>query len=303
MRAVVTGGAGFIGSHVAAALVARGDEVHVLDNLATGLREYVPTGAELHVADIRSDADVASVFDEARPDLCFHLAAQADVGTSVAEPLYDAEVNVLGTLRLIEVARRHGTQLVFSSTGGAIYGECTGPAAESAPRRPVSPYGTAKLAAEEYLATWNRLHGSTHVALRFGNVFGPRQAASLEGGVVAIFLDRMAEGETSTIFGDGSQTRDFVYVGDIVRAALAAEGHEGGVFNIGTGAETSVSTLYDACARVAGFDGPAEYAPARAGDLLRSVLDPSLAATELDWRAETSLEEGLAETWSWIRSK
>ena len=302
MRAVVTGGAGFIGSHVAAALVARGDEVHVLDNLATGLREYVPDRAQLHVGDIRNDADLDSVFGEARPELCFHLAAQADVGTSVAEPVYDAEVNVLGTLRLLEVARRNGTQIVFSSTGGAIYGECTGPAAESAPRRPLSPYGTAKLAAEEYLATWNRLYGSTHVSLRFGNVFGPHQAASLEGGVVAIFLERMAAGEASTIFGDGAQTRDFVYVGDVVRAVLAAAGHDGGVFNVGTGTELSVSALYDACARVAGFDGPAEHEPARAGDLLRSVLDPGLAAAELGWRAETGLEAGLAETWSWIRS-
>ncbi len=204
---------------------------------------------------------------------------------------------------MLEVARRHGTQIVFSSTGGAIYGECTGPAPETAPRRPLSPYGTAKLAAEEYLATWNRLHDASHVALRFGNVFGPHQAASLEGGVVAIFLERMAEGETSTIFGDGSQTRDFVYVGDVVRAVLAAAGHDGGVFNVGTGLETSVSALYDACRGVAGFDRPAEHAPARPGDLNRSVLDPALAAAELGWRPETSLEAGLAETWSWVTAK
>ena len=303
MRAVVTGGAGFIGSHVAGALAARGDEVHVLDNLATGRREFVPEGVRLHVGDIREDGDLDLVFDEARPEVCFHLAAQADVGTSVAEPVYDAEVNVLGTLRVAEAARRHGAQVVFSSTGGAIYGECDAPATEDAPRRPLSPYGTAKLAAEEYLATWNRLHGTTHVALRFANVYGPHQAAGLEGGVVAIFLEQMAEGAASTIFGDGSQTRDFVYVGDVVRAVLAAAGQRGGVFNIGTGNELSVSALYEACSRIAGFDRPAEHGPARPGDLLRSVLDPGLAAAELGWRPETSLETGLAETWGWIRGR
>jgi UDP-glucose 4-epimerase len=303
MRAVVTGGAGFIGSHVAAALAARGDEVHVLDNLSTGLREYVPEGVKLHVGDIREAADLDLVFDESAPDVCFHLAAQADVGTSVAEPVYDAEVNVLGTVRVLEAARRHGAQVVFSSTGGAIYGECDSPAAEGAARRPLSPYGTAKLAAEEYLATWNRLHGTRHVSLRFANVYGPHQAAGLEGGVVAIFLERMAGDATSTIYGDGSQTRDFVYVGDVVRAVLAAAGHDGGVFNVGTGIETSVSALYEACGLVAGFERPTEHAPARPGDLKRSVLDAALAAAELGWRPETSLESGLAETWSWIQAQ
>jgi UDP-glucose 4-epimerase len=303
MRAVVTGGAGFIGSHVAAALAARGDDVHILDNLSTGRREYVPEGVQLHVGDIREAADLDLVFDEAAPEVCFHLAAQADVGTSVAEPVYDAEVNVLGTVRVLEAARRHGAQVVFSSTGGAIYGECDSPAAESAARRPLSPYGTAKLAAEEYLASWNRLHGTPHVSLRFANVYGPHQAAGLEGGVVAIFLERMAADAPSTIYGDGSQTRDFVYVGDVVRAVLAAAGHDGGVFNVGTGIETSVSGLYQACGLVAGFERPAEHAPARPGDLMRSVLDAALAAAELGWRPETSLESGLAETWSWIQAQ
>ena len=262
MRAVVTGGAGFIGSHVAEALAARGDEVHVLDNLSTGRREHVPAGVRLHVGDIREDADLDLVFDEARPELCFHLAAQADVGTSVAEPVYDAEVNVLGTLRVLEAARRYEAQVVFSSTGGAIYGECDGPATEDA----------------------------------------PRQAAGLEGGVVAIFLERMAAGEPTTIYGDGSQTRDFVHVGDVVRAVLAAAGHDGGVFNIGTGVELPVAALHEACLRVAGSARPPEHAPARPGDLLRSVLDPGLAAAELGWQAETGLEDGLAETWDWVRS-
>ncbi|MDX6508768.1 MAG: UDP-glucose 4-epimerase [Gaiellaceae bacterium] len=296
MRALVTGGAGFIGSHVADALLARGDEVHILDSLATGSLEKVPDGAELHEGDIRADA--ARVFGEARPEVCFHLAAQADVGTSVERPDYDADVNVLGMLRMLEAAREHGTHLVFSSTGGAIYGECDGPAPESYPRQPISPYGISKLAGEEYIFGWNRLFGSHHVVLRFANVFGPRQEPSLEGGVVAIFLDRMQAGESTTIFGDGAQTRDFIYVGDVVRAVLAAGGHEGGVFNVGTGAEKSINEVHEACRRVTGVDREPEYAPARAGDVLRSVIDPSLAGDELGWRAEHDLDSGLRETWA-----
>jgi UDP-glucose 4-epimerase len=296
LRAIVTGGAGFIGSHVAEGLLARGDEVHVLDSLATGSREKVPAGAELYVGDIRSDTGV--VFDEVRPELCIHLAAQADVGTSVERPDYDAEVNVLGTLQVLEAARRHGTHVVFSSTGGAIYGECHGPAAEDAPRQPISPYGISKLAAEEYLAGWNRLFGSKHVALRFANVYGPRQEASLEGGVVAIFLDRLAAREETTIFGDGEQTRDFIYVGDVVDGVLAATGHEGGVYNIGTGVETSVTELHQVCRRVTGSEREPVYEEARSGDIGRSVIDPSLAARELGWRAEQSLEKGLELTWA-----
>ncbi len=300
MRAVVTGGAGFIGSHLVDALVARGDEVHVLDNLATGSRDVVNAAAAFHEGDIRSDA--AALFEDARPELVFHLAAQADVGTSVERPDYDADINVVGTVRVLEAARACGAQLVFSSTGGAIYGECDGPAGEDAPRRPISPYGMAKLCAEEYLAGWNRLHGTGHVALRFANVYGPRQAASLEGGVVAIFLERLAKGDGGSIFGDGGQTRDFVYVGDVVRALLAAAGHDGGVFNIGTGVETSVNELHAACRRAAGVDPQPQHAPARPGDVLRSVIDPSRAERELGWRAETPLDDGLAQTWAWTTS-
>jgi UDP-glucose 4-epimerase len=295
LRAIVTGGAGFIGSHVAEALVARGDEVHVLDSLATGSREKLPSGAELHLGDIRWDA--AAAFDLVKPELCVHLAAQADVGTSVERPDYDAEVNVLGTVRVLEAARAHGTHLVFSSTGGAIYGECDGPAAEDAPRRPISPYGISKLAGEEYVAGWNRLFGSRHVSLRFANVYGPRQEASLEGGVIAIFLERLAAGEETTIFGDGKQTRDFIYVGDVVRGVLAAADHAGGIYNIGTGIETSVNELHAVCRRVTGIDREPEYAEARPGEIERSVIDPALAARELGWRAEQSLEDGLRLTW------
>jgi len=298
VRALVTGGAGFIGSHVVDTLVARGDEVHVLDNLATGRREHVPDAATLHEADIRSDA--AAVFDDVRPDACFHLAAQADVRVSVAQPDFDADVNVLGTIRVLETARTHGTKIVFSSTGGAIYGECDGPAPEDAGRRPLAPYGTAKLAAEEYLQTYNRLYGTSHVVLRYANVYGPRQEANLEGGVVSIFMRELAGGRRPRIFGDGMQTRDFVYVGDVAEATVRAFDANGGVFNVGTGIETSVVDLYDAVRRAAGVDTDPEYADPRPGEILRSVLDVSRAARELGWRAEHDLDAGLGKTWAWI---
>jgi UDP-glucose 4-epimerase len=300
MRAVVTGGAGFIGSHVVEALLARGDEVHVLDDLSKGKPENLAAGAELHEADIR---DPDAVFDEVRPESVFHLAAQADVRTSVERPDYDADVNVLGTLRILEASRRHGAKIVFSSTGGAIYGECDGPAPETSERRPLAPYGTSKLCGEEYLATWNRLYGTGHVSLRFGNVYGPRQEPHGEAGVVAIFMGLLRDGGTPRIYGDGRQTRDYVFVRDVVRAMLAAAGHDGGVFNIGTGTETSVLELYEAIERAAGIEIPPEFAEGRLGELQRSVLDVSLAERELGWRAEHSLDDGLAETWRWIEGQ
>jgi UDP-glucose 4-epimerase len=298
VRAIVTGGAGFIGSHVADALVARGDEVHVLDNLSHGSRENVPEQARLHEADIRSDAD--SVFDEVRPEACFHLAAQADVRVSVEDPAYDADVNVLGTLRVLEAARRHGAKIVFSSTGGAIYGECEAPAPEDAERRPLAPYGTSKLAGEEYLATYNRLYETGHVSLRYGNVYGPRQDPHGEAGVVAIFMGLLLGEGTPRIFGDGSQTRDYVFVGDVVDATLAALDHPGGVLNVGTGVETSVLELYDAISRVSGVEREPELAPARLGELQRSFLDPGRAERELGWRPRHSLDDGLRATWEWM---
>jgi UDP-glucose 4-epimerase len=300
MRVVVTGGAGFIGSHVADRLLARGDEVHVLDDLSKGTRDRVPDGAELHVADIR---DPDAVFEAARPEAVVHLAAQADVRVSVERPADDAAVNVLGTVRILEAARRHGAQVVFASTGGAIYGECDGPAPESAPRRPLAPYGTSKLCGEEYLSTWNRLHGTRHVSLRFGNVYGPRQEPHGEAGVVAIFMGLLRGDGTPRIYGDGAQTRDYVYVGDVVRAVVAALGADGGVYNVGTGVETSVLDLYAAVERAAGVERAPVHEPARAGELQRSVLDVSLAARELGWRPEGTLADGLDSTWRWMQER
>jgi UDP-glucose 4-epimerase len=299
VRVVVTGGAGFIGSHVVEALLGRGDEVTIVDDLSNGKRENAPEGARLVVHDIREG--LADVFAEGRPEACCHLAAQVDVRVSVDRPTHDASVNVLGTIAVLEAAREHGAQVVFSSTGGAIYGECEAPATEDAERRPLAPYGVSKLAGEEYLAAYNRLYGARHVALRYGNVYGPRQDPHGEAGVVAIFFGRLAEGEPARIFGDGLQTRDYVYAGDVARATLAAIGHGGGVFNVGTGRETSVVELYDLCRRVAGSELEAQAAPARLGELHRSVLDVSHSERELGWRAEMPLETGLRHTWESIR--
>ena len=301
MRVVVTGGAGFIGSHVVDALLARGDEVAVVDSLVHGKSENVGAGAELHVRDVRDPLD--DLFDTVRPEAVFHLAAQADVRVSVESPVEDATVNVLGTVRILEAARRHGAPVVFASTGGAIYGECAEPARETSPREPLSPYGTAKLAGEEYLASFNRLYGSKNVSLRYGNVYGPRQDPHGEAGVIAIFLGALARGEDATIFGDGLQTRDYVYAGDVARATLSALGHHGGVYNVGTGVETSVVDLWALCARVAGSEARARHAEARLGELRRSFLDPELAARDLSFRAMVGLEDGLAATWDWVRGQ
>ena len=298
MRALVTGGAGFIGSNLVDALVARGDDVHVLDDLSNGRREDVHDRATLHVVDVR---DPDAVFEAAQPEVVFHLAAQANVRASVERPDHDADVNVLGSVRVLEASRRLGAQVVFSSTGGAIYGECDRAAREDAPRQPLSPYGTSKLCGEEYLATWNRLYGTQHVSLRFGNVYGPRQEPHGEAGVVAIFMGLLREGGTPKIYGDGRQTRDYVFVGDVVQALLRAAGHDGGVYNVGTGTETSVVQLYDAIVSVTGIEREPEHVEARLGELQRSVLDPSLAGRELGWRPETSLEDGLRRTWKWVR--
>jgi UDP-glucose 4-epimerase len=297
MRAIVTGGAGFVGSHLVDALVARADEVTVIDNFASGKRENLNAAAALVERDILEGIDAEGA------DVVFHLAAQADVQTSVRRPDHDAEVNVVGTVKVVEAARAAGAQVVFSSTGGAIYGECEEPAPETAPLRPLSPYGIAKLCAEAYLLGWNRIHGSGHVVLRLGNVFGPRQDSGLEGGVVSIFLERMALRQETTIFGNGLQERDFVYVGDVVAAMLAATGHAGGVLNVGTGEASSVLDLHRSCRLIAASEAEPMFAPARLGDIQRSVLDVSRAKAELDWRPAVSLDEGLRLTWEWMTAR
>jgi UDP-glucose 4-epimerase len=292
MRAVVTGGAGFIGSNLVDALVARGDEVTVVDNFATGKREFLNPAAVLLEHDVREPFELEA-------DVVFHLAAQADVQTSMKQPGYDAAVNVAGTANVLDASP--DAQVIFASSGGAGYGECPEPATEQTPFLPLSPYGIAKKCGEEYLEGWNRIHGSSHVSLRFANVYGPRQDSGLEGGVVAIFLERLARGEETVIFGDGSQSRDFVYVGDVVAAAFAAVGQSGGPYNVGSGRDTSIADLHGACAAVAGSDAKPRLADARLGDVHRSALDVSLIERELGWRPDVSLEEGLERTWAWTQ--
>jgi UDP-glucose 4-epimerase len=231
----------------------------------------------------------------------FHLAAQADVQTSMQRPEYDAAVNVVGTVNVLQASP--GAQVIFASSGGAGYGECPVPATEESPFLPLSPYGIAKKCGEEYLFGWNRIHGTAHVPLRFANVYGPRQDAGLEGGVVAIFLERLARGEATTIYGDGSQSRDFVYVDDVIAALLASVGQSGGPYNVGTGEGTSVAELHDAIATVAGVDAQPKLEGARLGDVQRSVLDASLIERALGWRAQVTLDDGLRRTWAWMKDQ
>ncbi len=294
MRAIVTGGAGFIGSHLVDVLLERGDDVFVVDDLSSGRRENVPSDAELHEIDIRDEA-LGGLVAQVAPDVVFHLAAQADVGTSVERPAFDAEVNVVGTVRVLEAAQAVGARVVFVSTGGAMYGDVEEPADEDAPRLPASPYAASKLAGEEYLAMWNRLHGTAHVVCRLANVYGPRQLPTLEGGVIAIFLDRLRDGRPTEIFGDGLHTRDFVYAGDVAAALLAAVGGSG-IYNVGSGEATRIVDLHRLCAEVAGIDQEPAFAAPRPGDILHSVLDPGRAERELGWRATTPLRDGIAKT-------
>ena len=294
MRTVVTGGAGFIGSNLVDALVARGDDVLVVDDFATGKREFLNPEATLLEHDIREPY-------RAEADVVFHLAAQADVQTSMQRPEYDAAVNVVGTVNVLSATP--GAQVIFSSSGGAGYGECPVPADEDAPFLPLSPYGIAKKCGEAYLLGWNRIHGTSHVPLRFANVYGPRQDAGLEGGVVAIFLQRMARNEPTTIFGDGTQGRDFVYVDDVVAALLASVGKSGGPYNVGTGEATTVAQLHEAAAEVAGVEDAPRFEEARLGDVHRSVLDVGRIERELGWRAAVPLGEGMARTWAWMQER
>lgn len=298
MRVLVTGGAGFIGSHVVEGLLGGGHEVAVVDDLSSGRQENVAEGAEFFRGDVRDGC--GEVFREFRPEAVVHHAAQIDVRRSVAEPDFDAEVNVLGTLRLLENCLKSGTErFVFASTGGAIYGEQDlFPADEGHPQRPISPYGVSKLTGEKYLHYYAVQHGLRYAALRYANVYGPRQDPHGEAGVVAIFCGRLARGERATINGNGEQTRDYVYVGDVARAnVLAVEGDApSGAYNIGTGHETSVNELYRLLCEESGRDLPPRHGPGKPGEQLRSCIDPALAGRTLGWRPETDLASGLKET-------
>lgn len=307
---LVTGGAGFIGSHLAEAFLAAGDHVVVVDDLSSGRCENVPAGAHLEVLDVRSRA-AAELVERVRPELIVHQAAQMDVRRSVADPAFDADVNVRGSLVLLEAARRAGTRRVlFASTGGAIYGEQeTYPAPEDHPASPLSPYGVAKLAVERYLFYYHREQGFDAACLRYANVYGERQNPHGEAGVVAIFLDRLLAGGPATINGDGLQTRDYVHVSDVVRANLAAaRGAPGGdprfrVYNVGTGVETSVLELYRRIAEALGLDRPAEHGPAKPGEQRRSSVDPSRARSDLGLPEPLPLADGLARTAAWFRDR
>jgi len=305
VKVLVTGGAGFIGSHVTDVFLDAGHEVWALDDLSSGRRENLRPEARLVVADIRSP-EAARLLESGGFEVMCHLAAQMDVRRSVADPRFDADVNVGGFLNLLEAARKSGLRkVVFSSTGGAIYGEQdVYPAPETHPTRPVSPYGVSKASGELYLGYYRAQYGLRSVALRYANVYGPRQNPHGEAGVVAIFSERLLRGETCIVNGTGQQTRDFVYGPDVARGnLLAATSDVEGSINVGTGIETDVNRLYALLAAAAGTDRPAKHAPAKPGEQMRSSVDPSRAAEVLGWRPTVALEEGLRRTVDWFRGR
>lgn len=301
MRVLATGGAGFIGSHVAEQFLTYDHEVAVLDDLSTGKRENIPDGAGFYELDVRSESGLAEVFEEFQPETLSHQAAQIDVRRSVREPGFDATVNVLGTINLLEHCVKHGVgKVVLASTGGAVYGEQEDfPAREDHSQYPLSPYGVSKLAAERYLHFYNIQHGLPYTVLRYANVYGPRQDPYGEAGVVAIFCRNLAAGQPSRINGTGDQTRDYVYVEDVARANVLALEQEAssGTYNIGTGAETSVNELYGLLQKASGReDLTPEYGPAKPGEQLRSSINSARAAKVLGWKPEVGLETGLTQT-------
>ena len=313
MRCFVSGGAGFIGSTLVDRLVREGHEVDVVDDFSTGslanlaaARSDPGHGLKIHRLDVRSP-DVVRLMERRHPEVVFHLAAQADVRVSVARPAFDAEVNVLGTLHVLEGARLAGARkVVFASSGGTIYGHVDPsalPVQETHAQQPSSPYGVAKKAAGDYLAVYRQLHGLEFTSLALGNVFGPRQDPHGEAGVVALFAGRLLSGEPCTIFGDGDQTRDFVFIDDVVDAFIrATDRGDGLLLNIGTGLETSVASLYATLAKAAGVSMPPSYAPARPGELQRSCLDPGRAGIHLGWKPWTNVTRGGAAVLDWMRA-
>lgn len=305
MKILVTGGAGFIGSHIVDALIAQGHEVAVMDNLITGRKENLNAQAKFYHVDIR-DQEIENIFQRERFEVVYHQAAQMDVRKSVADPRYDAEVNILGTLNLLQQAQKTGVKkFIFASTGGAIYGEQVQfPAGEEHPTWPASPYGITKLACEKYIVFFGQNYGINYALLRYANVYGPRQSPHGEAGVVAIFTSRMLSGEQPVINGDGKQTRDYVYVGDVVAANLRALDYpQNDYFNVGTGIETDVNELFRILNRATGNRMKELHGAAKAGEQLRSVLSYDKAARLLDWRPKVALEQGLTQTVQWFQSR
>jgi len=306
VKILVTGGAGFIGSHVVDTFLGAGHEVAVVDNLSTGNRAWVNPRAKLHAVDLRSGR-LAEVFAAARPEVVAHLAAQAAVGRSVTDPVFDASVNVGGGLNLLDCCRRFGVRrMIYSSSGGAGYGDTDVlPTPETHPSLPMSPYGITKVAMELYVGAWTQIFGMSGISLRYANIYGPRQNHQGEAGVVAIFCHRLLTGQAPVINGDGEQTRDFVYVGDVARAnllALERSDATGGI-NIATGIETSVNDIYAGLMSAAGSSVAARYGPARPGEQRRSCLDPKLAERVLGWRPTVTLGEGLTRTYDFFRKE
>jgi UDP-glucose 4-epimerase len=305
VRILVTGGAGFIGSNVADRFVALGHEVAVFDNLSSGFREFVHLKAKLYVGDLANALDVDAAIADFRPDVVDHHAAQIDVRKSVADPVFDARVNILGTIGLLQACVAHGVKkVVYASTGGALYGEGRIlPAPEDHPVNPEAPYGASKHTVEHYLYIWKLLHGLDYTALRYPNVYGPRQNPHGEAGVNAIFIGLMLEGREPRIFGDGSAVRDYLYVGDVVEAnVLALEKGSGEMVNIGTGVGTSVNDVVRELKSITGFAGEAIHLPARPGEVQRIYLDASRAKVVLGWAPKVSFRDGLEQTVEWSRN-
>ena len=306
MKILVSGGAGFIGSHITDAYVAGGHEVVVVDDLSTGYERNLNPGARFARIDIRDRTAVTDLMARERPEVLNHHAAQMDVRRSVADPVFDAQVNLVGLLNLLEAGRQHGLRhVIFASSGGTVYGEDQRvPAREGDPTEPVSPYGVAKLSSERYLHFYSHAYGIRHVALRYGNVYGPRQDPHGEAGVIAIFIGQLLRDQQPTINGPGKQTRDYVYVGDVARAnVLALAGEYRGPLNVGTGIETDVNRLFALLCSATGVHKPEQHGPAKPGEQSRSVLDASQARTVLGWQPEMSLADGLAQTVAYFRDK